>query len=228
MELFDYIILAATTLFVIIDPIAVAPAFLAMTPNNSTEDRVKMAWLAALVSAGVLIAFVLLGQQLFRFLGITISAFKIAGSIVLLLIALDMLRARRSAVQETTEETFAGAEKEDVAITPLAIPMLAGPGAISTVVLLHTQARGMAQVLALIAVIIVVCFATYLILRFAASHGARWISPIGMKIATRIMGLVLAALAIQFALDGIAEQKEKLFFRDVPAAEDGAPPPAPE
>ena len=212
MSLFEFIVLAVTSLFVIIDPIATAPAFLAMTPNDSAQERVRMARLASLVAAGVLVSFVGLGQQLFKFLGITMSAFKIAGSIVLLLIALDMLRARRSAVQETSEETIEGTSKEDIAITPLAVPMLAGPGAISSVILLHTQAKGAAQVIALIGSILIVCLLSYWILAFAARHGTRWISPIAMKIATRLMGLLLAALAIQFVLDGIAEQKERLFF----------------
>ena len=212
MSLFEYILLAATSLFVIVDPIATVPAFLAMTPHNSTEERVRMARLAAMVTAGVLISFVLIGQSLFQFLGISMSAFKIAGSIVLLLIAMDMLRARRSAVQETIEEKVAGAEKDEIAITPLAIPMLAGPGSISSVVLLNAQAATWGQSVALMGCILLVAFSTYLILRLAATHGARYFSPIAMKLTTRIMGLLLASLAIQFILDGIAEQKEKLFY----------------
>jgi multiple antibiotic resistance protein len=211
MGLVEYILLAATSLFVIIDPIATVPAFLAMTPRDSAQSRVAMARLACLVAAGVLIAFVLIGEQLFKFLGITLSAFKIAGSIVLLLIALDMLKARRSEVQETDEETSAGSEKEDIAITPLAVPMLAGPGAISTVVLLQSQAVTALHTAALIACIAAVTTVTYGILRWSALHGARWLSPIAMKITTRIMGLLLAALAIQFILDAVAEQKDKLF-----------------
>lgn len=211
MELPEYILFAITSLFVIIDPIATVPAFLAMTPKDAPAERAHMARLACIVSAGVLMAFVLIGEQLFRVLGITLSAFKIAGSIVLLLIALDMLKARRSEVQETSEEKMAGREKEDVAITPLAVPMLAGPGAMSTVVLLQARAADWAQTIALLGCIIVVCFATFLILRWSALHGARFLSPIAMKITTRIMGLLLAAVAVQFTLDGIAEQRARLF-----------------
>ena len=111
MSLLEYTLLAATSLFVIIDPIATVPAFLAMTPSNTVAERVRMARLASLVAAGVLVFFVFIGQAIFSFLGITLSAFKIAGSIVLLLIAMDILRARRSSVQETREETNAGAAK---------------------------------------------------------------------------------------------------------------------
>jgi multiple antibiotic resistance protein len=211
--LLEYIFLAITSLFVIIDPIATVPAFFAMTPNDSTEDRIRTARLATMVAFGVLVSFVFAGQAIFRLLGITMSAFKIAGSIVLLLIALDMLRARRSAVQETREEQAEGAVKEDVAITPLGIPMLAGPGAISTVVLLQAQAKSWEYSVALVGCILGVCYVTYLILSFAARHGSRFIGPIAMRITTRIMGLLLAALAIQFILDAVSEQRMNLFYR---------------
>jgi multiple antibiotic resistance protein len=212
--LFEYILLATTSLLVITDPIATVPAFLAMTQHDSTASRVRTARLACFVAAGILVMFVVVGERLFRLLGITISAFKIAGSIVLLLIAIDMLRAQRSPVQETSEEKEAGAEKADIAITPLAVPMLAGPGAISTVILLKSQAKGIGQSLALVFCVCVVCFTSYWVLRLAATHGVRLFTPIAMKLTTRIMGLLLAALAIQFILDGIAEQKGKLFLRD--------------
>src|SRR3954462_4908038 len=139
MELLKYMLLSAASLFVIIDPIATVPAFLAMTPRDTPEARIGMARLACFIAGGILILFVISGQALFRFLGIPLPAFKIAGSIVLLLVALDMLRAQRSRVNETNEEKDAGTEKDDIAITPLAVPMLAGPGAISTSILLHTQ-----------------------------------------------------------------------------------------
>jgi multiple antibiotic resistance protein len=208
--LLEFVLLAASSLFVIMDPIALIPAFLAMTPTDSPAQRSRMAALACWVSAGILLFFALLGERLFRLFGITLSAFKIAGSIVLLLIALDMLQARRSQVQETREEKDAGAAKEDIAITPLAVPMLAGPGAISTAILLRAQAKGWTEEVALLLCILVVSFVCYVILRLA-SHGVGWISPIAMRIATRIMGLLLAAVAVQFTLDAIAEQKGKLF-----------------
>src|SRR5688572_22966810 len=220
MGLLEYILLALTSLFVILDPIALVPAFLGMTPYDTSEDRVRMARLASIVAGAVLVFFVIVGEGLFKILGITMSAFKIAGSIVLLLIAMDMLRAQRSAVVETSEEKAAGAQKDDIAITPLAIPMLAGPGAISTVVLLQNEAKRFEHSIALICSIGLVCLATYWILKFASVQGARFFTPIAMKLTTRIMGLLLAALAIQFILDGIAEQKERLFMR--PPATDSA------
>ena len=127
-----------------------------------------------------------------------------------MLIALDMLQARRSQLQETREEKAAGAAKEDIAITPLAVPMLAGPGAISTAILLRSQANNWTEQTALLLCIPVVCLACYVVLRLAA-QGVGWISPIAMRITTRIMGLLLAAIAVQFTLDAIADQKGKLF-----------------
>src|SRR5947209_10922701 len=206
MRLPEYILLAASSLFVIVDPLAVVPAFLAMPPYDTPEQRTRMAALACCVMAGVLIVFAAAGKLIFRFLGITMPAFQIAASIVLLLVALDMLRAQRSRVNETAEEKAAGVEKTDIAITPLAVPMLSGPGAISTAILLHQQAADAVQKVALYACILLVSFISYLILRVSA-RGARWLSPIAMSITVRIMGLLLAAVAIQFMLNAIKQLK---------------------
>jgi len=201
-DLLHYALLAFGSLFVIVDPFATVPAFLAMTPRDTPEQRIRMARLASCVMAGVLLVFAVAGKIIFKYLGITMPAFQIAASIVLLIVALDMLRAQRSRVQETSEETLAGAEKADIAITPLAVPMLAGPGAISTAIVLQTKAVGVAQHAALYGCIVAVAAASYLILR-AAAHGARWLNPLFMKIITRIMGLLLAAVAVQFLINGL-------------------------
>ena len=206
MNLPEYILLAASSLFVIVDPLATVPAFLAMTPNDTPEQRIKMARIACLVTAGVLVAFASAGKYIFRVLGITMPAFQLAASLVLLLVAIDMLRAQRSRVQETSEETAAGIEKTDIAVAPLAIPMLAGPGAISTAILLHNRAENPYQLASLYLVIGGVCLASYMILRIAA-RTTKWLSPIALNIATRIMGLLLAAVAIQFMLNAALEIK---------------------
>lgn len=210
MSLLEYSLLALSSMFVIVDPFAVIPAFIAMTPNDSPADRTRMAKIASFIVAGVLMGFAFAGQWIFKFLGITMPAFQIAASIVLLLVALDMLRAQRSRVHETSEETAAGAEKTDIAVTPLAIPMLSGPGAISTVILLQSEATTLWHNFALCGCILLVAFATYLILRVAA-HGTKWLNPIVLRIGTRIMGLLLAAIAIQFMLNAIKAIKPMLF-----------------
>jgi multiple antibiotic resistance protein len=200
--LLEYILLAASSLFVIVDPLAVVPAFLAMTPNDTAEQRIRTARLACCVAAGVMLVFSFAGQIVFKVMGITMPAFQIAASILLLIVALDMVRAQRSRVQETHEETKAGTEKTDIAVTPLAIPMLAGPGAISTTILLQNEAKNIPQHIALYCCIVAVSLVSYLILRLSA-RSARWLNPIIMSIAIRIMGLLLAAVAIQFMLNAI-------------------------
>lgn len=200
--LIEYTLLAFGSLFVIVDPIATVPAFIAMTPRDTPEQRIRTARLACVVMAAVLLLFAVAGKLIFKFLGITIPAFQIAASIVLLIVALDMLRAQRSRVVETSEETSAAVEKADIAITPLAVPMLAGPGAVSTAILMNSRAADISQHVALIVCILAVSFISYLIFRVSAT-GAKWLSPIAMKVTTRIMGLLLAAVAIQFMINGV-------------------------
>lgn len=202
MTLTEYALLAFSSLFVIVDPIATVPAFIAMTARDTVAHRLRMARMACLVMVGVLAGFALVGKSLFTLLGITLPAIQVAGALVLLLVALDMLRAQRSAVQETAEETAAGTGKDDIAITPLAIPMLAGPAAISTVILLEAQAASWSQRGVLLACLVGVGLASYMTLAVGAT-GAKWLSPIAEKIITRLMGLLLAALAVQFLFNGL-------------------------
>ena len=206
LTLLEFVLLAASSLFVIIDPIATVPVFLAMTPGESAAQRVKTARFACIVAAGVLVAFALFGKWIFALLGITAPAFQMAGSVILLLVALDMLRAQRSSVKDTVEEKEAGAVKEDIAITPLAVPMLAGPGAISTVILLHNRAANFTQQIALIVCILAVAAVSYVI--FAVSvKGTRWLNPIMLRLLQRLMGLLLAAIAFQFFLNALKDLK---------------------
>jgi multiple antibiotic resistance protein len=202
--LIEYILFAFSSLFIIVDPLATIPAFISMTPDETVQDRQRMARLACTSMAVVLMAFAVAGKWIFKFLSITMPAFQIAASVVLMLVALDMLRAQRSRVHETPQETAAGANKTDIAITPLAVPMLAGPGAISAVIVLQSKAVDVAQHAALFGCIIAVSIVSYLILRFAAS-GAGRLSPIALRITARIMGLLLAAVAIQFLLKALQD-----------------------
>lgn len=204
MSLSEYIVLAGSSLFVIVDPLAIVPAFLTMTPDDTPEQRLRTARVACFTLTAVLLAFAAAGTAIFTIFSITMPAFQIAASIVLLIIALDMLRVQRSRMQETHEEKQAGTEKDDIAVTPLAIPMLAGPGAISTTILLQNEARTIPQHVALYGCIVGVAVATYLIFRVAV-RSARWLNPIAMSIAIRVMGLLLAAIAVQFMLNAIKQ-----------------------
>ncbi|WP_447601920.1 MarC family protein [Nitrospira sp. Nam80] len=209
MDLLEYGLLAFSSLFVIVDPIAAVPAFLAMTPRDSVAQRLRTARMACFVVVGFLAGFAFFGQTIFKLLGITLPAMQIAGGIVLLLVALDMLRAQRSTVQETAAETAAGQSKNDIAITPLAVPMLAGPAAISTVILLEAQARTLLQRAVLLGCLVLVGLASYIILAVGAT-GAKWLNPIAEKIFSRLMGLLLAALAIQFMLNALKSDNNVL------------------
>ncbi len=200
--LLEYTLFAFSSLFIIVDPLATIPAFISMTPDETVQDRQRMARLACIVMAVVLVVFAIAGKWIFKFLSITMPAFQIAASVVLMLVAIDMLRAQRSRVNETREETLEGAHKTDIAVTPLAVPMLAGPGAISTVILLQSKTTDVFERVALFGCIIGVSFASYLILHVAA-RGAKWLSPIALRITTRVMGLLLAAVAIQFLIDAL-------------------------
>lgn len=211
MDLLAYSLLALSSLFVIIDPIAAVPTFLAITPGDSVASRVRTARVACLIAALVLIGFGALGQWVFHILGITMPAFQVAGGIVLFMVALDMIRARRM----ETRETAAAAAKEDVAVTPLAMPLLAGPGACSTVLLLQNEADDGAQVAMLYVSIIVVCLASYLTFDLAARKAGS-LGPIAMRIITRLMGLLLAAIAAQFVLDGISTHMQALLPKPSP------------
>ncbi len=204
MTLPEFTLLAISSLFVIVNPIAAVPAFVTMTPDDSKESRVRMARLSCFAAAGVTVLFVFAGPIFFDLLGITLPAFQISGSLILMLMAIDMIHARRSRVNETQSETDAGAEKDDIAITPLAVPMLAGPGVISTTMILLNQAVTPIHTGVLVACIIIVFFASYLLLRLAVD-GVAYISPLAMKIATRLMGVLLAAIAVQFGINGLKE-----------------------
>ena len=204
MTLAEYSLLAVTSIFVIVDPIAGVPAFIAMTPNDAPPAKLRMARLACCVATGVLMLFAATGNMIFKVMGLTLPAFQLAGSILLLRIALDMLYARRSPAQETDEEVAAGAAKEDIAITPLGVPMLAGPGAISTVLILLNQARGVWQIAVLFASILLVCFMSYWVF-WLAVRGTHYLNPMALKLVTRLFGLLLASVAVQFIFNALEQ-----------------------
>lgn len=201
MTILEYTLLTAGTLFAIINPLAAVPAFLAMTPNDTEANRLRMARTACLTCAGVLIAFSAAGTGIFKIFGITLPSFQMAGGLLLLLVSLDNLRARRSQVQETEEEKAEGIQKADISITPLAIPMLSGPGAITTAILLKSKAVSLAYNAVLFMMFFIIPAACYLVFYFAVKKAGK-INPIAMNIVTRLMGLILAASAVQFIIDG--------------------------
>jgi multiple antibiotic resistance protein len=198
----EYALLTFSSLFASVDPFAAIPAFLAMTARDTYEQRRRMARTACTVCWLVMSFFSLAGPFIFKAMNITLPAFQIAGGLVLLLSALDMLRAKKSPLRETPEETEEGMSKDDIAITPLAIPMLAGPGAITTAIVLAGHADDWLKRGVFLALIAVVSALTYLILTVAA-RGARSFPATFLNIVTRLMGLLLAAIGVQFILTAL-------------------------
>ena len=196
------LLLVFTSIFFIVDPFAVVPTFLAMTERDTSEHRRVLAKRGAWTCAITLIAFALGGSMIFKIFGITIGAFKIAGGILMGLNALDMVQARRSQQRETPAEKAEGIQKEDIGIVPLGVPMLAGPGAISTVMVLALGSKGPLLSGAVYVSIILTSLVSYYVLA-AASLVERRLGQTGMRILTRFMGLVLCAIAVQFIIDGI-------------------------
>jgi multiple antibiotic resistance protein len=196
------LLLVFTSIFFIVDPFAVIPTFLAMTERDAPEHRRVLAKRGAWTCAITLIAFALGGSMIFKIFGITIGAFKIAGGILIGLNALDMVQARRSQQRETPAEKAEGIQKEDIGIMPLGIPMLAGPGAISTVMVLALGSKGPLVTAAVYVSIIITALGSYWVLA-TATLVERRLGQTGMRILTRLMGLVLCAIAVQFIIDGI-------------------------
>jgi multiple antibiotic resistance protein len=196
------LVLIFTSILFIVDPFAVIPTFLAMTVRDTPAQRRILARRGAWTCAITLTAFALGGSMIFRIFGITIGAFKIAGGVLMGLNALDMVQARRSQQRESAVETAEGIQKEDIGILPLGVPMLAGPGAISTVMVLALTAKSTPAHIAVYVSIVLTAVVSYLVLA-AASIVERRLGQTGMRILTRLMGLVLCAIAVQFILDGI-------------------------
>jgi multiple antibiotic resistance protein len=196
------LLLIFTSILFIVDPFAVIPTFLAMTARDTPQLRRVQARRAAWTCAITLTAFALGGSLIFRIFGITIGAFKIAGGVLIGLNALDMVQARQSKQRETPVETAEGIQKDDIGILPLGVPMLAGPGAISTVMVLALTAKSPATTAAVYVSVILTSVLSYYVLS-AATLVERRLGQTGMRILTRLMGLVLSAIAIQFLIDGI-------------------------
>ena len=197
-------VLALSSIFFLVDPFAAIPSFIAITEGTDAARRRRMALKASLTCFIVLTAFALAGQLIFRMFGITLPAFEIAGGLILLLIGIDMLEAKRSPTQESTPETAEAAEKEDAGIVPLGIPMLAGPGAISSVMVLVGQAPDKWHMLAILGSIAITAVASFWVLA-GADKLRRVLGETGIRILVRIMGLLLVALAMQFFVNGLTD-----------------------
>jgi multiple antibiotic resistance protein len=194
---------AFVPVFVIVSPIGAAPLFLGMTKDDQPERRRRTAWIAAIACTATLAVASLVGQMVFDFFGVSIDAFRIAGGILLFFIALDFVQVRQTRMKSTEPEYEEGIAKEQVGVIPLAIPMLSGPGAIATVMVLRGEgAPGLVGAVPLLTAIVLVGLATLLVL-LAAVRLQRYLTPATLGIALRLEGLLLAAISVQMTVTGV-------------------------
>jgi MarC family membrane protein len=193
------------TLFVIIDPIGSAAIFAALTRGATAAFRRRMASRGTAIAGALILVFAFGGAALLRALGITLPAFRIAGGVLLFLLAVDMVFARPSGIRSPTapEEAEAG-QRADISVFPLAFPLLAGPGALTSIVLLMGRAQGPVAAAGVIAALLAVMLLTLLLLR-AAPQVLRLLGVTGANVVSRVLGIILAALAAQLVLDGRTE-----------------------
>jgi multiple antibiotic resistance protein len=200
----DLALTAFVSLFVIIDPLGLLPIFIGLTQGTDAAHKRKMAVKGVLIGGTILVFFALLGDRFLDLLGVGLPAFRIAGGVMLFLIALEMVFDKRSKRRENNAEELKGSQShEDVSVFPLAIPLISGPGAIATVMLLMSANKNdivsQAAILSVLAGVLLLC----LLLFFAADKLEKFIGDTITHIISRVLGIVLAALAIQYILDGI-------------------------
>lgn len=206
----SYALVSFGSIFSIVDPFTAVPVFLALVGAQPHAAQQRTALRASATCFVVLSVFGVAGSFIFHFFGITLPAFKIAGGIILFGVGFEMMRAKRSDTRATNEEAIEAETKEDVGLIPLGLPLLSGPGAIATVMVLVGKAKDVPQKAVLLGAILLVSLIAFLTLR-SASMVARVLGKTGINVIGRVMGLILAAVAMQFVLDGLHEAFPNLF-----------------
>lgn len=196
------LIAAFTTMFIIMDPPGLVPVFIALTQGMSAEQRRAIAVRACIVAGALMILFLFVGEAVLGFIGISMDAFRIAGGILLFLTALDMLFQRRQARRADNAAEGQAEHQDDPSVFPLALPLIVGPGAITTIILLAGNATSAADFGAIAGVLMAVLLITFLAFLVAPTI-ERALGKTGLNIVTRVLGMLLAALAVQFVLDGL-------------------------
>lgn len=224
---FEYLLITIAAIFVIVNPLTTAFVFMSLLPRANDARRKETAKRAVLVSTGIFFTFALLGGVIFQLFGITIEAFRIAGGIILFGIAMGMIRKGRDEGEEVAEDGSDPAKTgpgQDVSIIPLAIPFISGPGSIATVMILTSEAPSVWHVGLVFLAILITTVTTY----FAMIHSkilVRFLGETGKDIVTKLFGLILSVIAVQFVINGVNDVYGKLPDRAPPAAADNATTP---
>ena len=198
----SFFILFMIQLFFMVDPIGLTPVFVSMTASNSQKEKLRMLRTGIFVALIILLLFVFFSQFIMDYFGLSVSSIKIGGGLLLGVIGAEMIYGSRTKTSTNTQEEELAKEQEDVAVTPLGVPLLAGPGAILTVILFSGQATTLADHLAIFTGVIIVMIASLLIVS-KADYFMSKIGPIGTKVAGRFMGLIIVFMSVQMVIDGI-------------------------
>ncbi|PPS46061.1 MarC family protein [Chroococcidiopsis sp. TS-821] len=197
----SFIVRAFLTLFVVLDPIGLVPLFMTLAGYHSHKVQLRIIRQALLVAGGILFVFALFGNNLLRYLGISVAAFQVAAGILLLKIAIDMVFAQRE--RETKAEESEAQIRTDISVFPLGTPLIAGPGALASILILQAEAAiyplGTVVILGIIAFVLLLIYGSLAI----AQHITHWLGRTGINVISRVLGILLAALAVQYIVDGI-------------------------
>lgn len=199
-ELFAFGLLAFTSFFTLINPLGIMPIFMTMTSGLDNKDRTKTAKKASVIAFVTIVLFALSGEILFNFFGISVHSFRVVGGVIFFIMGMDMLQARLGKVKIKDSEV-----KEyvnDISVTPLAIPMICGPGAITNAIILMEDANSLPQKVILIAIVAVVIFLTYIIL-YSSSRIIKLMGETGINVMMRLMGLIVMVIAVEFFFSGL-------------------------
>ncbi len=197
-----FFIKAVVSIFIIVNPIGAVPIYLGMSEGQDLSKHYHTVRVASITCFCVLLVFTLLGNNILHFFGITLPSFRIAGGIILFIVSLHMLQAKSSRVKTTPEEHQEGSQKEDIAVVPLAVPLLSGPAAITTVLVLRANAKNLWEVSSILLAIGLTSWSAYIVLKESV-YIQKILGQTGINIITRIMGLILAAISVQFIMGGV-------------------------
>jgi len=198
----DFLLLSITSLLALINPIGIIPTYIGIISSYSPEDQKEITYKAILCAFIVLMTFSIMGTLIFSFFNITIDAFKIVGGILFLRIGLDMVESKVSRTKSTPQEEKEASTKEEIAYSPLGVPLIAGPGAITSVMILSNQVSNSMEKTLFILSIIICMILTYIIL-IMGNKLSKKIGTTGIRIIQRLMGIILMVIAVQFIIDGL-------------------------